>query len=173
MADSASPLPVAPSAPKATAKPGPATPFQPTPTSVAEPKAGTAIDIEGVWESVCASVASSPAGAALVEALRLVSLEKGVATVEADDPGVAGRARTRRRWLEERIGEVCGTNVRLEVRSTDDSGSASSVPEEPVDSALLRQAANNPLVQRAMDLFQARLVRVEPPTRRPDSRKTD
>lgn len=173
MADSASPSPVAPSAPKATVKPEPATTVQPTPTSVAEPKAGSPIDIAAVWESVCASVASSPAGAALVEALRLVSLDKGIATVETDDPGVAGRARTRRRWLEERISDVCGVNVRLEVRSSDESGSTPSLPEEPVDSALMREAANNPLVQRAMDLFQARLVRVEPPTRRSTSRNTD
>ena len=137
----------------------------PRPVTVAETKAGVPLDPPGVWASVCASVASSPAGAALVESLRLVSLEHGVATVETDDAGAAGRARTRRKWLEERIGAAYGLPVRVEVHAPEDDTASQVIPDEELDAAARRDAANNPLVQTAMDLFQARLVRVDPPER--------
>lgn len=157
--------------PRMSEKPEPAAPMPTTtpntapqrPDTVAETKAGVPLDPPGVWAAVCASVASSPAGAALVESLRLVSLEHGVATVETDDAGAAGRARTRRKWLEERIGAAYGSPVRVEVHAPEEGAATQAIPDEELDAAARRDAANNPLVQKAMDLFQARLVRVDPP----------
>lgn len=83
-----------------------------------------------------------------------------MAIVAPLDNGQLARARARRVWLAEQLSSAIGRGVRVELREPEATTAAETEPNLD-DAAMRRQAEEDPVVKRAMELFDARVVRIE------------
>ena len=100
-----------------------------------------------------------PSLASLADDLHLTELGAGVAIVSAPTTTKANYARTRQSTLAEIFSEVVGDRVRVEVRMAQ-SGAAAKASTRTPSSVAHADAVKDPLVRRAMELFDARIVDV-------------
>lgn len=133
-------------------------------TPAAAPSADGPSDPASVWSRFRASVAEGSV-APIVEPLTLERIEGGVAVVSAPTVTALGAARTRRGAIEEGISKALGRSVRLELRAADRPPEAAPT-ESPTtsDPAARAKAMSNPLVRRAVELFDGRVVEVSDDT---------
>lgn len=100
-----------------------------------------------------------PSLASLADDLRLTELSAGLAIVSAPTNTKANYARTRQATLAEILSEVTGSRVRVEVRLA--QGVSARSAQAPAPSSVAHaEAVKDPLVRRAMELFDARVVDV-------------
>jgi hypothetical protein len=118
-------------------------------------------DPAAVWSRMLELVAANPSVAPIVEPLRLEKIEGNVAVVIAPTTTALGAARTRRGAIEEGLSKALGRTIRLELRAAEAAPDSASAPASAVDTAARAQAMNNPLVRRAVELFDARVVDVQ------------
>lgn len=100
---------------------------------------------------------------ARLEAVRLVSIDGAVAHLQPVSRAHASRVRSGVKWFEDRLAEAAGRRVRVvidPVEAVEPEAPDAAMPEME-DAALRREAETDPAVRTAMDLFQARVVRVE------------
>lgn len=105
-------------------------------------------------------VETKPSLCALVDSVRLQGVQSGVATLMVKSAGdlaqIKLRAEQFRAWLE----QAAGGPIRVEFKVEAPTGVTPAPQRRAVEAALLRQAEQNPLVQHAMKLFDARIVDV-------------
>lgn len=118
-------------------------------------------DPAAVWERFCGLIAANPSVAPIVEPLVLEKIEGGVVVVVAPTTMALGAARTRRGAIEEGLSKAMGRTIRLELRASESAPSAAALPTGAVDTAARAQAMSNPLVRRAVELFDGRVVDVQ------------
>jgi hypothetical protein len=106
-------------------------------------------------------VAANPSVAPIVEPLSLEKIEGNVAVVTAPTTTALGAARTRRGAIEEGLSKALGRTIRLELRAAESAPGSAAAPRSVVDTAARAQAMSNPLVRRAVELFDARVVDVQ------------
>ena len=136
--------PVAP----APAAPGPASPG--------------ALDAGALWESLLSAVGDKPSAMARLESMTIARLDGATAYVRPVSPAHTSRVRSGLSWLEQRLAEVAGRKIRVRIESPEDHEAAPESEAPPVDDRVLRrEAQENRTVQAALDLFQAKLIRVE------------
>lgn len=99
--------------------------------------------------------------APIAEPLVLERLDAGVAVVSAPTPIALGAARTRRTAIEDALSKAAGRTIRLELRAADVPASSPPATANVPDTAARAQAMNNPLVRRAVELFNATVVDVQ------------
>ncbi|MBL8745416.1 MAG: hypothetical protein JNK58_03565 [Phycisphaerae bacterium] len=117
-----------------------------------------------VWERVRALLAANPSVAPVIELLTLEKIEGNVAVVCAPTAGALGAARTRRGAIEDGLSKALARNMRLELKAAETPAGDPRAPEAVVDTAARAQAMSNPLVRRAVELFDARVVDVQDDT---------
>ena len=152
----------------------PTTPPPPTPPSPAhsapsspaiEPKPDTgALTPESLLARTLEAVGEKPSAHARLESIAVVRIEGSVVFIRPVSAAHVSRVRTGVSWYEERFTNAAGRTlrVRLETPEDDESNTRPSAPAPGLDDAALRrEAEGNPLVRTAMDLFQARLVKIE------------
>lgn len=110
-----------------------------------------------MWDRVLALAEPKPSIHAAVNGLRLQTLERGVATLEAPDSTAFAYAKARQGVIESLLQDVVGERIRVEIRAP---GTEDHAP--PPDAVLQAEALKNPLVRRAMELFEARLIAAGP-----------
>lgn len=115
-----------------------------------------------VWSRVGELAASNPSVLVAVNAAELESIESDVARLVVKDATKAQYVRGRQGQLEELLGRVVARRVRIDVRAPEGAAHARPVAVTGVDTAGLAQAMSHPLVRRAMDLFNARIIEVGP-----------
>ncbi len=105
-----------------------------------------------------------PSAQARLEAITLVRLDGAVAYVRPVSPAHASRLRAGISWVQERLSEAAGRTIRVRVEEAgeaDDGPAPASETPEIDEGRLRREAEGNDLVRAAMDLFQARLIRID------------
>ena len=162
----APPPPAKPAAPVVEAAPAPTTPAPeqpaaPAPTpdpAPAAPAAPAADDIDSLWTRVCELAGGKVATAAFLDLLAPIGWESDVVSLRVLEPKQLSFAQGRRGALEELLERAAGRRVRIDfVVEKDDTDAA---PTE-IDDAIRAKAASNPVVERTMELFDARLIDVE------------
>jgi len=117
-----------------------------------------------LWERARANLREQPSLAGLADELRIVGVSAGVVTLAASSQSQANYARSRADLLGEifsRAGEGPG-RLRVDIRLVKEAGSGQT-PEQSraiPGSVAQAEAAKNPLVKRAIELFDARVVEV-------------
>lgn len=132
-------------------------------TSV-EPKPDHAhLTHETLWTRTLESVGEKPSALARLESISLVRLEGSVAVVRPVGTTQPSRIRAGAAWFEARFTEAAGRPIRVKVEAPEIDDAAPAAPSQPGldDAALRREAESNKLVRTAIDLFQARLLRIE------------
>lgn len=127
--------------------------------SVDEPPALPCADPDAAWQRVCVKLRQQPSLASLADDLSLTTLADGVAVFSAPTSTKANYARTRQSTLSDILTEITGARVRIEVR-TAQSRSTAAAPATVPSSVAHAEAVKDPLVRRAMELFDARVVDV-------------
>lgn len=134
------------------------------PDRVIEPKPGTSggasVD-QALWARVGARAQGNPSVKAVIDQLSLVSAEGSLVRLRPMDGSSASSARARKAQLEELLSAEAGRSVRVEF-DPPASGASRAMPAGVVDAALHAEASRNPLVRRAMELFDARVIDVRP-----------
>jgi len=174
-ADSPSPPPPAPATPPQRPAPIVAPALTPTVAQSAEAKpsavnAEPAPDLAQLWQQVHDLAAESPATQFMIESIEAtgVRVAGGVVIVNVQSTmgslGPPTPAQTAK--IEALITKAAGRLAKIEARAlaTAPKQAASPPPAAPTDSSARAQAVNHPLVKRAMELFDAKLVRVDKPT---------
>lgn len=145
---------------------------KPAPTRTPVRAAPEASDVSGdgddaasLWARVLAAAGDRPSAQARLDSMTLVRVEGSTAFVRPVSAAHASRVRAGVAWIEERLSEASGRKMRVRVESPDEtedgaSGAESSSPALD-ETTLRREASSNTLVQAAMDLFQAKLIRIE------------
>lgn len=130
-----------------------------TPSPVAHDSPNPTDPME-VWKRICERAGGGPGTASLMGAMRLDRFEGDTAVVVISDPSKAGRARIKQEWLRDLLREALpGRAVRV-VFSV--AGEASNNdPETDSGASSHHEAMRHPLVRRAMELFDARLIEVK------------
>jgi uncharacterized membrane protein YccC len=132
---------------------------------VLEPKPDTgALSHGDLWARTLESVGEKPSALARLESISLVRLEGSVAFVRPISAAHASRVKAGVSWFEARFTEAAGRTIRVKIEKPAADAHAAPSSEAPPglgDAAMRREAEGNKLVRTAMDLFQARLVRVE------------
>lgn len=153
----------------APASPPRPTPATPTPTAAAEtaprpvekqPDPTAPIDA-ATWERVLELGQSKAVTAAFLDGLEFASCEGDVASVTIREPRQRQFAEARRGSLEELFERASGRRVRVEFTLPVDGGGEATGSSREVDQATRTEAEANPVVHRAMELFDARVVDVE------------
>lgn len=115
-----------------------------------------------MWKRFSEIVASNFSVAPVVEALRLERIEAGSAVVIAPDAESLGAARTRRSAIEEALTKAAGRPLRLDLRLAEMTERAQPVlSPHAIDASDRERAMQNPLVRRAIELFDGRVVDVQ------------
>lgn len=136
------------------------------PASAAPPLSGTAL-----WSRFLERTATNASVKAAVEPLTFEREHAGVLILRAATATEASTARARVSSINDMLSTVAERTLRVDIRVLDAPGSdaerdASSgpapAPRSPaVDPAAYSAAQSNPLVRRAIELFDARLVDVQ------------
>lgn len=148
-------------------------PVAPSPT-IAEP-AGSAVgapDTADLWERVRALVAASPSQSGLVELFELKSVRGDTAEVVVADASKAVFARTKVEWVGGLLTKALGRTMHARLidapapeaaarDSADTPTRSAGASLIAADAAARAEAMENPLVRKAMDLFNARVISVE------------
>ncbi len=134
------------------------------PAAAPAPLSGPAL-----WSRFLERTASNASVRAAVESLTFEREHAGVLTLRAPNTTEAATAKARLSSINDLLSTVAGRTVRIDIRTpeaADDSATTSpTAPRSPaVDAAAYAQAQSNPLVRRAMELFDARLVDVRDDT---------
>lgn len=105
--------------------------------------------------------------APIVEPLKLREVGGGIAVLTAPAEAIAA-ARARKGAIEEALGRAIGRPIRVELRA-DPAGpsSAEASADHLPDTAARAEAMKNPIVRRAVELFDARIISVEDDTESP------
>lgn len=144
-------------------------PRVPPPGASLEPKPESSDAPDAIWDALRRVVGDRPSALARLESVRLVRIDGGVAVVRPVAPAHASRVRAGVGWFEQHLSEAAGRamKVRVEDQEADDDPTPAPDPTPADEAALRREAESNKLVRTAMDLFQARLVRIDPAPDRP------
>ena len=133
---------------------------QPTAQSAPAPTPAGADDIVDVWRRVGEAAGDKASAKALLGTLKLVSVAPGRAVLSASDPAQLAYARQRSEQLADLFKRAVGTVVKVTLTAGDageDQGaSGAPLAVDPAD----REALEDPLVKRAVELFNARVVSV-------------
>lgn len=123
-----------------------------------------------LWARTLDSVGERPSALARLESISLMRLEGSVAFVRPVNAAHASRVKAGVGWFEARFTEAAGRSIRVKVETPDEAAPGPAAPAQPGldDASLRREAESNKLVRTAMDLFQARLLRVEDAPDAPD-----
>ena len=119
-----------------------------------------------MWSRVMDAIESVPSVSVVAESMTPV--ERKGSTLRLAKPTTGIRfSEVQREKLEEVVAGVFGARMRVEV--VESAGKKSSGPEEPVaateieiDAAARGEAMRHPAVKKATELFDAKLLRVEP-----------
>jgi hypothetical protein len=128
--------------------------------------AGVSVDPERVWPQVVAMMKQTNFWAGLVDEYRLRSIAQGVAHLEVLDPRLKSHSENarQRQELEGFLSQAAGVPLRLQVAVAEASTHAPAAATDPrisVDPKLRARAEQDPLVRRAMELFNARITDVD------------
>ncbi len=142
------------------ARPAPAaTPAaEPTPTAVPVPSAATPADptdAASVWSAVLARADGGPK-ASMLASVSLLDLRGNEAVVRITNPRLRAYLISQQETLAKMIGEAAG---RRDLRITFEADSQSSAPAARGEE--IEAAAQIPIVRKAMELFNARVIAVE------------
>lgn len=129
-------------------------------------------DLAELWRRVHEVAAESAATQFIVESIEATSIRVAGGTLMigvAPTIGALGPptpAQTAK--IEAIVTRAAGRPAKLEARAPTPTAkpAAAAPPATPTDAAARAQAVNHPLVKRAMELFDAKLVRVDKPTER-------
>jgi hypothetical protein len=128
-------------------------------------------DLAELWQKVHDLAAESAATQFIVESIEATAIRIAGGTLVVSVAPTIGAlgpptpAQTAK--IEAIVGRAAGRPVKLEARApTPAAKTATPAPAPPTDAAARAQAVNHPLVKRAMELFDAKLVRVDKPTER-------
>jgi len=129
-------------------------------------EAGGAGGAEEMWRRVQENLREQPSLAGLADDLRIEGVSGGVVTLVASKPSQAKYARSR----VDQIGEMFSRaesgsgmgRLRVEIRLANEAGGGAGVEKIGAipGSVSQAEAAKNPLVRRAIELFGARVVDV-------------
>lgn len=128
------------------------------------------VDLSRLWDMVRARVAASPAQASVVELFELKSVRAGIAELGVTDAAKLLIARAKVDFIAGLLSKVAGRSLgaRLIEPSTpsvtDGAAPAAATPGAAAtreDAAARAEAMQQPLVKKAMDLFNARLIAIE------------
>lgn len=118
-------------------------------------------DAASVWERFRALVADNFSVAPIVEPLTLDRLDGNLAIIIAPTMTALGAARTRRGAIEDGLTKAIGRPVRIELRASEKPvESPEAIQPSHPDPAARAKAMSNPLVRRAVELFDGRVVDV-------------
>lgn len=131
------------------------TPASPSPESAK-------LSANEVWARVRAMVEAKPSLLALVDSVRLQGVDRGVATLLVKSAGELAQFKPRAEQFREWLEKAAGAPMRVEFKVDAPAGAAPVQPKRVIEATLVRQAEQNPLVQHAMKLFDARIVDVSP-----------
>lgn len=141
-----------------------AKPAAPSPSNTnvrAEP--GSA-DLAELWSRVMSAVERSPAVAVLAESMR--PAERKGSTLQLIAPESSRRlfSDAQREKLEAEVERVFGAPLRVELIADRQARTEPAEPanEREVDASARARAMQHPVVRKATELFDARLIRVEP-----------
>lgn len=130
--------------------------------ALVENKPFTAADPAEAWSRVRELASTNPSVLVAVDAAELESIGPDAARLIVKDATKAQYVRSRQGQLEELLGKVVARRIRIDVKAALGSASARPAATTGVDTAGYAQAMNHPLVRRAMDLFNARVIAVGP-----------
>lgn len=103
------------------------------------------------------------AWAGLIRQYRLRSITQGEAHLEVLDPSLKSHTESarQRQELERFFSQAASTPIRLRVTVAEGALASSSHPGATIDPKLRAKAEQDPLVRRAMELFNARITDVQ------------
>lgn len=109
-----------------------------------------------VWSELLDRARNRTADHAALEALSLVECKQGVMALRLVDPGARALVRGRLAWIEGQASSLMGAKVTLDVQGLDDQRSERSDD----DLAAQHRAMEDPVVRKAVELFDARVAGV-------------
>lgn len=123
-----------------------------------------------LWNAVRDLVAGSASQASFVELFELKSLAGQAAEVVIRDPSKQAFARTKVEWVAGLLSKAAGYPVSARLVEAAAPTTTNNAPTSlakagapaAMDAASRAAAMENPLVKKAIDLFNARLVGIEP-----------
>jgi hypothetical protein len=123
------------------------------------------VDAAAIWSRFREIVASNFSVAPIIEPLKLERLDAGIAVLSAPDAEALGAARTRRSAIEEGLTKAAGRPLRVDLRLAESAPRQQpALSPHAVNSVERERAMQNPLVRRAVELFDGRVVDVEDET---------
>jgi len=127
---------------------------------------GVGISASDLYGRLVKRAESSPALEALLEHLSIESIGDGVAVMVLDDPTQSVQTKNNLGWLTKLVGEEMGEAVRIELRTIGaERGGGGENGQSFGDERLTKEgreaAMKIPLVKRAMEVLEMRLIAVE------------
>lgn len=150
---------------------------RPSQNSVPEPAAELAAapaSVAELWSRLIESAENSAATGAALGACGPGELSAGRFELKLFNPDRESFVRTRMGEIEKLAGEITGHTVRIELvhagagekpphATGDEAGDPPTIePPSAPTQAQIEQAMQNPLVQRTVEVFEGRVVRIEP-----------
>jgi len=124
------------------------------------------LDAASTWNRFKNSCAANPSVSAVIEPLMLERIDGTLAYLSAPSAESLSMVKPRKAAIEELLGKLLGRTMRIELKLAADAASlpepaAARQPAGIMDPDDRAAALKNPLVKRAIELFDARLIDVQ------------
>lgn len=106
--------------------------------------------------------AAKPSIKSVIESLTIERESAGQVVLAANDQETLSAARAMKSTLDDLLSKAAGRTLRSELKLADGAGPQVVVREVGFDAAAHHEAMSNPLVRKAVELFDARLIDVQP-----------
>lgn len=136
------------------------------------------MDVGAIWGRILELVAESPQQTAVVEMFEFKSLAAGIAKLALNPKASPLVAKAKSGWMGDLLSKAAGSPVRVELVAEPGASGGAATSNKPgapsagpgptparlsadAEAALRRQAMEQPLVKRAAELFNARIIGIE------------
>ena len=116
---------------------------------------------EQLWTRARAATTASASIRAAMDELECVGERPGIVVVRGKSPDALAAAKARKASIEEFLSKAAGRTVRVEFQSSGDAPPTSPRAGANVDAHAIAAAQSHPLVRRAMEILDARLIDVQ------------